>query len=330
MGKLGRRSRTDVALIYIEDIIDPLILKEIKRRLATIDVDAIVDSGYVEQLIAEKWWSFISSTQETERPDEVVAGLLEGRFAIICDNSPFAILAPTTLNSLMHSPEDHYLHWMPVSIIRLFRFIGSFSALTLPAVYISLVSYHPEMIPAELALRIAATRQGIPFPAVTEAFIMELALDFLREAGVRLPGPIGQTIGIVGGIIIGDAAVRAGVVSPIMVIIVAVTAISSFLIPTYSFTLTVRNLRFGLMILAALLGLFGLSLGLLIILIHLATIKSFGVSMLSPWAPLRVRDLQDSVIRLPRIFLKGRPQHLPMVDGDRSRRRGEKGTGWDD
>lgn len=197
------------------------------------------------------------------------------------------------------------------------RFVGSFLALTLPAVYIALVSYNPEMIPTTLALTIAAARDGIPFPAVTEAFVMELMLELLREAGIRLPGPIGQTIGIVGGIIIGDAAVRAGLVSPVMVIIVASTAIASFLIPTYSLTITVRNLRFFLMTMAAVLGLFGVSMGMLVILVHLATLKSFGVSMLSPWSPLRIRAFQDTVIRFPWLAMKARPRYLHPQDPDR-------------
>ncbi|MGI6165284.1 MAG: spore germination protein [Limnochordia bacterium] len=314
---LGRRSRTAVALVYIADIIDPGILEEAQNRLDKVDIDSLTDSGYLEQLISDSWWSPFDTVQATERPDEVVGGLLEGRFALICDNSPFVILAPTTINTLMHSPEDYYISWSASTIIRMVRFVGSFLALTLPAVYIALVSYNPEMIPTTLALTIAAARDGIPFPAVTEAFVMELMLELLREAGIRLPGPIGQTIGIVGGIIIGDAAVRAGLVSPVMVIIVASTAIASFLIPTYSLTITVRNLRFFLMTMAAVLGLFGVSMGMLVILVHLATLKSFGVSMLSPWSPLRIRAFQDTVIRFPWLAMKARPRYLHPQDPDR-------------
>ena len=304
---IGERSRTETALLYIEDIIDSGVLEEIKKRLETIRIDSLTDSGYLEQLITDTWWSLFNTTQESERPDEVVGGLLEGRFAILVDNTPFAILAPTTINTLMHSPEDYYLSWIGSSLVRFVRFIGSFIAFVLPGLYIALVTYHPEMIPTQLALSISATRTGIPFPVVVEAFIMELAFELLREAGIRLPGPIGQTIGIVGGIIIGEAAVGAGIVSPIMVIIVATTAIASFLIPTYSLTVTLRTLRFFVMILSALLGLFGLVLGVLIIGGHLCILKSFGVSMLSPWTPLRISDFQDSLIKLPLIATKNRP-----------------------
>jgi spore germination protein len=317
MWQLGRRSRTDVALLYIEDIIDPGILDEVRKRLQTIDIDSITESSYVEQLITDAWWSPFSTTQETERPDEVAAGLLEGRFAIICDNSPFVILAPTTINTSMHSPEDYYLSYVLATFFRFIRFVGTFTALTLPALYISLVAYHPEMIPTSLALSIAATRVRIPFPAITEAFILEIALEFLREAGVRLPGPLGQIIGIVGGLVIGDAAVRAGIVSPIMVIVVATAAITSFLIPTYSVVIALRSLRFPLMLLAAFLGIFGVAIGLLAILAHLATLKSFGVSMLYPWSPLRIRELQDTIIRFPIIAMRYRPGYLRPQDPDR-------------
>lgn len=315
--KLGTRSLTDVALVYIEDIIDPAVLAEAQKRLQAIKVDAILDSGYIEELIDDCWWSPFTTTQETERPDEAVAGLLEGRFAIVVDNSPFVILAPTTINTLMQSPEDYYLPWMVVSTIRLVRFVGSFASLTLPALYISFIGYHPEMIPSRLAQSIAVARDGIPFLSATEAFLMEMALELLREAGIRVPGPIGQSIGIVGGIIIGEAGVRAGLVSPVMVIVVAATAIASLLVPTYSFALALRNLRFLLMILASFLGLFGVTMGMLAILAHLAALKSFGVSMLAPWSPLRVRDLQDSLIRMPRMALQRRPGLFQIQDPTR-------------
>jgi spore germination protein len=317
MYKLGSRTRTDVALMYIADIIDPEVLAEAQKRLEAIKLDAILDSGYIEELIDDCWWSPFTTTQETERPDEVVAGLLEGRFAIVVDNSPFVVLAPTTINTIMQSPEDYYMPWMVVSLVRLVRFVGSFISLTLPAVYISLIGYHPEMIPSRLAQSIAVARDGIPFPSATEAFLLEMALELLREAGIRVPGPIGQSIGIVGGIIIGDAAVRAGLVGPVMVIVVAATAISSLLVPTYSFALALRNLRFVLMLLASFFGLFGVSMGMLAILAHLAALKSFGVSMLSPWSPLRVRDLQDSLIRLPRMALHRRPGLYQVQDPTR-------------
>ncbi len=307
--KVGQRARNDLVIAYIEGITKPELLKEVETRLKEVEIDIILDSGYIEQMIEDVWWSPFNTIQDTERPDEIAAGLTEGRVAILVDNSPFALLAPATFNTQMLSPEDYYLRWPVANFVRLLRFIASFTALVTPSLYIAVTSFHPEMIPTQLALSIAGTREGIPFPAFVEAVIMELALELLREAGIRLPGPIGQTIGIVGGLVIGDAAVRARLVSPIMVIVVALTAIAGFIIPTYSLGFGLRITRFFLMILASLLGIYGLTLGMLILLGHLATVTSFGVSFLSPWAPLNWHDLGDSVIRGPWHKANKRPNY---------------------
>ena len=314
---LGKRGHNDIVLAYIKNLAHPDLIAEVRKRLQKIEVDVILDSGYVEQIIEDDWWSPFNTLQDSERPDEVVAGLVEGRVAILVDNSPFALLVPATLNSQMMSPEDYYIRWPAANFIRIIRFIASFVAFVTPSLYISLVSFHPEMIPTQLALSIAATRDGIPFPSFVEALMMELSLELLREAGIRLPGAIGQTIGIVGGLIIGDAAVRAGIVSPIMVIVVAMTAIAGFIIPTYTLSFGLRISRFFLMIISSLLGLYGLALGLLLMLGHLATLTSFGVSYLSPWAPLNIHDLRDSIIRSPWHRLKHRPQYTSALDPTR-------------
>ena len=181
----------------------------------------MLESGYIEQMIEGDWLSPFPQLRRTERPDVVAASLVEGNVAIICDNTPFALLAPATLLSLFQSPEDYYERWYIASMIRILRFTAAFFAFTFPALYIAMTTFHPGMLPTDLALSIAAAREGVPFSAVLEALIMVFALEVLREAGVRLPGPIGQTIGIVGGLVVGEAAVRAGIVSPIMVIVVA-------------------------------------------------------------------------------------------------------------
>lgn len=317
--KVGARARSDILICYIADIAQPELVQEVEKRLQKVDMDIILDSGYVEQMIEDDWWSPFNTLQDTERPDEVVAGLSEGRVAIMVDNSPFVLLAPTTFNSQMLSPEDYYVRWPAANFVRLIRFVASFIAFVTPALYIALVAFHPEMLPTSLALSVAATRSGIPFPSFVEALIMELSLELLREAGIRLPGPIGQTIGIVGGLVIGDAAVSAGVVSPIMVIVVAMTAIAGFIIPTYTLGFGLRITRFFLMILSATFGLYGLTLGLLIVIGHLATLTSFGVSYLSPWAPLNIQDLQDSLMRKPWPSMNKRPQYTKSQDNTRQR-----------
>lgn len=315
--QLGQRGHNDIVITYIKDLAHPDLIKEIHKRLDRIQMDLILDSGYVEQLLEDDWWSPFTTLQDTERPDEVAAGIVEGRVAILVDNSPFALLAPATFNSLMMSPEDYYVRWTSANFVRLIRFIASFIAFVTPALYIALVSFHPEMIPTQLALSIAATREGIPFPSFVEALVMEISLELLREAGIRLPGPIGQTIGIVGGLVIGDAAVRAGIVSPIMVIVVALTAIAGFIIPTYSLSFGLRITRFFLMIFASILGLYGLTIGLLLVLGHLATLTSFGVSYLSPWAPFDYQDIKDSIIRAPWHIDKKRPRFTKAFDSTR-------------
>jgi len=315
--QIGRRGKTDVALLYIKGVASPDLVDEVKKRLETIDTDVILDSGYIAQFIEDSWWSIFPTLQETERPDKVVAGLVEGRVAIIVDNTPFALIVPANINMFMVSPEDAYLRWTGGTFLRLIRFGANFIALLLPGLYIALTSYHPEMLPTSLALSIAAGRENVPFPAFIEAFLMELSLELLREAGVRLPGPLSQTIGIVGGLVVGTAAVQANIVSPIMVIVVALTAIAAFAVPTFSFGVAIRQVRFFFMILAAVLGLYGLMLGILILIGHLATLKSFGMGYLEPFSPLSPRDLKDVMIRLPLPSMHTRPHSLRGEDLDR-------------
>lgn len=310
----GRRSRTDIAIVYIDGIVENKLVEEVNKRLDTIDIDAILESGYVEQLIEDNWWSPFPTIQDTERPDAVVAAIIEGRVAIMVDNTPFALLAPATLPMFLSVAEDLYFNWLVSSTIRLIRYFAFLVSISFPALYIAFTSYHPELMPYSLVISIASSRIIVPFFAIVEAFIMEIALELLREAGIRLPGPIGQTIGIVGGLIIGEAAVRAGIVSPIMVIIVATTAIANFAIPSYSFASSVRLLRFGFMILAAIFGLYGFVMGFILMVGHLSIIKSFGVSYLSPFSPLTIKDLKDSIIRLPLSSLKTRPSFVNPQD----------------
>lgn len=305
--RVGKRSATDVGVMYIEDIVKPELTEEVMRRIKTIDIDAIIESGYVEQLIEDNYLSPFPQINVTERPDEVAASLYEGRVAILVDNSPFALIVPTTLNSLFQSPEDYYDRWYVASILRFIRYIASIVSLLLPALYIAVTSFHPGILPVKFVLSIAAARKGIPFPAIIEAFLMEATFELLREAGLRLPVPIGSAIGIVGGIVIGSAAVEAGIVSPIMVIIVAITAISSFSIPNYSLSVGFRMLRFLLMVFAGFLGLYGIMLGVLLILSHLVKLKSFGVPYMSPYVSFVGSDFKDTVVRVPTFLMGKRP-----------------------
>ncbi|SHK48787.1 spore germination protein [Tepidibacter formicigenes] len=316
---LGKRSKTDVALLYIEDIVNKEVLEEVKKRLDEMDIDAIQESGSIEQLIEDSCYSLFPQIQYTERPDVVSAALYEGRVAILVDNTPFALIVPVTLNTFLQSPDDYYERWIISSLIRLIRIFATAFSLLLPALYIAITSYHPGMLPTELALYLGATRQGVPFPAFTEAFIMEGTLELLREAGVRLPRAIGATIGIVGGLVIGQAAVQAGIVSPLMVIIVAVTAISSFATPSYNMAIGFRMLRFIFMFAASILGLYGIILAFLVILINLSNLRSFGIPYLSPLSSIgeNYKDLKDTLVRMPMSSMKFRPKIYTNKDSNR-------------
>lgn len=317
--QIGDRSKTDIAVLYIEDIANPNLVEEVKRRLKSIKIDAILESSYIEQFIEDKHYTPFPQIESTERPDAVASALYQGRVAIVVDNTPFSLIVPGTLATFMQSPEDYYQRWLISTLTRLVRYLATLISLFAPALYIALTSYHPGLMPTQLALYVAAARVNVPFPAFIEAFIMEITLEFLREAGTRMSGPIGTTISIVGGLVIGQAAVEAGVVSPLMVIIVAVTAIASFIIPNYELAGGFRVLRFGIMVLASILGLYGVMLGFVLIGIHLVNLTSFGVPYMTPFSTLgKVKeDLKDTFIKFPVTKLGNRPKITNLIDEDK-------------
>ncbi|WP_337101480.1 spore germination protein [Paenibacillus sp. YIM B09110] len=318
---VGTRSKKEVMVAYIEGIVDPELVKEVKRRLLTIEMDDPEGSGYIEQWITDSFLSPFPQILNTERPDRVSSSLLQGRIAILVDGSPFNLIMPITIAFALNSPEDYYQPWLLSSLVRLLRFVSAFIATFLPAFYIALAEFHHGMIPSNIAFSIAAAREGVPFPAVIEALLMEFTLEILREAGVRLPKPIGQTISIVGGLVIGDAAVAAGIVSPLMVIVVAVTAIASFTLPSYSFGIITRILRFFVMLAASIFGLFGIILAFLMISIHVVNLKSFGVPYSAPLSPMFLKDWNDFIWRAPVTFQKDRPQMLHTEDRTRMKKK---------
>jgi spore germination protein KA len=304
---VGSRSNTDVAMVYIEGVAQEGIVAEIERRITGIEVDGIFEGGYIEQFIEDNHWSPFPQIQNTERPDKAAANLLEGKVVILVDGSPYALIAPSVLTQFYHSPEDYYERFLIATLLRFIRALSMTMALLLPSLYISFSSFHPEMIPSKLVIAMAAGRATVPFPSVIEAFLMEISIEILREASVRLPGPIGPTIGIVGALIVGEAAVQAGIVSPIMVIVVALTTIGSFAAPSYNAAIALRMLRFPVMLLAAALGLYGVMLFMIIVVIHLCSLKSFGVPYLTPFTPGVFREMGDSMIRIPLYRMIKRP-----------------------
>ncbi|KOY17175.1 spore germination protein [Paenibacillus xylanivorans] len=317
--QVGTRVKRDLVIAYIEDIANADLVTEVEKRVQNLDMDIMLESGYVEQLIEDDELSPFQQVQNTERPDRVVSGLLEGRVAILLDGTPFALIVPSTFSMLLQSPEDYYERWIPGTFLRMLRFLAATIALLGPALYISFISFHPGLIPTKLALTIIQTRQGVPFPSIIEALIMETSIEILREAGIRLPKPIGPAMGIVGGLIIGEAAVQAGIVSPFLVIVVAVTAISSFAIPTYSAGITLRILRFFGMFSAAIFGLYGVVMFFLLLCSHLVRLKSFGIPYVTPAVPYSLSDWKDFFIRAPLGMMKQRPSMMHPKDPDRKK-----------
>ncbi|WP_145410584.1 spore germination protein [Paenibacillus xylanexedens] len=317
--EVGSRVKKDLAIAYIQDIADPKLVAEVQKRVKEMDMDDMLESGYVEQLIEDSTLSPFQQILNTERPDRVMGALLEGRVAILLDGTPFVLVVPVTFSMLLQSPEDYYERWIPGTFLRMLRFMSAMLALLAPALYISFISFHPGLIPTKLVLTIIETRTGVPFPSIIEVLIMELSIEILREAGIRLPKPIGPAMGIVGGLIIGQAAVQAGIISQFLVIVVAVTAISSFTIPVYSAGLTLRILRFAAMFSAAVLGLFGVVMFFLLVCTHLSRLSSFGVPYVAPAVPYHLGEWKDFFIRAPLNMMRKRPIMTNPIDEDRKK-----------
>lgn len=304
---VGSLTRTRLAIMYLEGLADPAVLNDLRERLKRIKIDGVLESGYIEEFIEDSPFSPFPIVATTERPDRVTAALLQGQVAIVVDGTPMVLLVPSNFFNFLHSPEDYYERW-PVSLgVRLFRFLGFVISMVVPALYVALTTYHQEMIPTNLAVALVAQREQVPYPAAVEALMMQVTFELLIEAGIRLPRPMGQAIGIVGALVIGEAAVRAGLISAAMVIVISMTAIASFVIPSPGLVNSVRMLRLPMIILAAVLGLFGIFVGLLLILIHLCSLHSFGTAYFAPWAPFIASDQRDVVLRAPWWAMKKRP-----------------------
>ena len=311
---VGRVSRTQVAIAYIKGIANDKVVQEARDRITRIDIDSIQESGQLEEYLEDAPFSPFPTILRTERPDRVTGALFEGRIAILTDGTPFVLIAPVTFLLFLTSPEDYYERFFIASAVRLLRYASFFIALLLPALYVAVTTFHQEMLPTPLVLAIAAQREGVPFPAIFEALLMELSFEILREAAVRLPKIYGPAISIVGVLILGEAAVRAGLVSSAMIIVVALTAIASFVTPIFSLSIAVRLLRFPIILLAGTLGLFGVVFGFSVVAIHLSSLRSFGVPFLEPIAPVVASDLKDTLIRLPWWAMDTRPEFTGKSD----------------
>ncbi|WP_417897173.1 spore germination protein [Bacillus haimaensis] len=303
---IGNDSHTKVAMIYLDHLANGKTVGNLEKSLSDIDTDFILAPGHIEENISDNV-SIFPTLLSTERPDRTVANLMDGRIAIIADNSPSALIAPVTFFSFFQSPDDYNSRWYFGSFIRFLRIIGFLITIALPATYIAIVSYHYEVLPTEIVVSIKSSLEYVPYPPLVEALAMQITLEILREASIRLPNPIAQTIGVVGGLVIGTAVVEANLVSNTMIIVVAITAISSFVVPISEMGSSIRLLGFPFMILASLFGFIGMSIFFMFLLIHLCKLESFGTPFFAPFSTLRFSEMRDTIIRTPLPLFKSRP-----------------------
>lgn len=305
---VGVKVPTQIALLYLKGVASEASLLEVRRRLKCITAPTVIGAGALMQLIEDRPYALLPQMLQTERPDRAASCLEDGQIVLLVENSPYALVAPITLFHLLHASDDSFLRWQYGSALRIIRFLGMLVSLTLPALYIAATLYHSHLIPMPLLTSIAESRANVPFPIVVEVLFMEFSFYLLNEAGLRTPSQIGSAFGIVGALILGQAAVSASIISPILIIIIALTGLGNYVIPNYGFGVALVLYRLFLIAMSAMLGLYGLMIGLFLIVTHLCSIRSFGVDFLSPLAPRR-RHNPDLLLRLP-IWMQKLPLFL--------------------
>ncbi|MEQ8200565.1 MAG: spore germination protein [Syntrophomonadaceae bacterium] len=311
---VGQRTRTQVGILYVEDIADPNIVKDIETRINTIQTDGVVASGIIEQFIQDRPWSVFYQYRVTEKPDKAVMQILEGRVLIIVDGTPTTFSAPSLFVEFFQSPGDYYERTPITSFVRILRYLAFILAVSISALYVALINFQPELIPPDLLVPIARFRNQVPFPVAVEVLLLEIMMQLVIEAGFQLPGNVGQTVGVVGGIIMGQAAITARFASPAAVIVVAFSAMCTFVLPSPGMALASRLLRLPMILVSATFGIFGFFLMWLLMLTHLTSLTSIGVPYLSPLAPTRYSDLKDGIIRSFLTAMNKRPVSIPSQD----------------
>ena len=306
--EIGKLTRTTVSIVYIKGLATEDVLGELRERIGRIEIDGILEGGQLEDYIEDTPYTLFPMLLRTERPDVVCRSLLEGRVAVLVNGTPHALILPAEFSTFLQAPDDYYERVPIGSFIRVLRWASALLAIMLPAVYVAVTNFHPELIPVALALRISATREGVPFPLIVEVLGLGLLFEILREAGLRLPAAIGPAISIVGALVVGEAAIRAGLVSPAVVVVIALTAIAGFGIPVFSAAIAFRLLQLTYTLLGAAFGLLGVQFGLLLTVVHLCSLRSFGVPYLTPVAPFIVQDMKDNVLRSWWWSLETRPK----------------------
>ncbi len=283
---IGKSNKNNCSICYIKDVANSSLVAETKFRLNNLDVDYILSSSELEQFIKDNPESSLPELLTTERADRACSNLLQGRIIILYNGSPYALILPVTFFDFLNSPDDVNFHYKFTNLLKILRVIAFFITLLLPGLYLAITIYHRELIPTELLYSIVASRASVPFPIILEVLMMELSFELIREAGLRVPSPLGSTVGIVGALVLGEAAVSASIVSPILIIIIAITGISSFAIPNFSLSFHIRISRFAYILFGSLCGFLGIGIGMFIHLLILCSLKSFGVPYLSPYVPL--------------------------------------------
>lgn len=309
---IGRKTSTNICVTYINGLAEPKLIKEVKKRLKKINVDMILESGYIQEYIEDSPFSIFSTIGTTERPDVLAAKLMEGRVGIIVDGSPFVLTVPFLFMEAFQNPEDYYIGIMYSGVVRFFRYLAFFLSILLPGIYVALTSFHQELIPTSLLFTIAASAEGVPFGSFAELSLFLLVFDLLKEAGIHMPKNIGQTISIVGGLVLGEAAIQAGLIGAPVVIIIAFTAVSGFVVPSIGNEITL--LRWIFLFLGGFLGGFGIAVGLIGLTVHITGLESFGYSFASPFMPCRPQDLKDTIVRAPLWMMRRRPYAMATQD----------------
>ncbi|MFZ3130906.1 MAG: spore germination protein [Desulfosporosinus sp.] len=307
---IGTLTQTQVNIVYIEGLALASLIQEMKQRLERIKIDGIIESGYIEEFIEDTPYSIFPQVIATERPDRVAVALLNGRVALLIDASPSALIVPASIIRMLEGADDNYVRFPFANFTRGLRLITLNFAMILPAFYVAISTFHQEMLPTKILISLAGVREGLPFPVLVEILFMETVFEFITEAGIRLPRAVGSAVSIVGALVIGDAAVNAGFVSPATVIVVGLTAISALTVPAVGASHAIGLIRFPLMLLAAAFGFLGIAIGLLFVLIHLCSLRSFGVPYLDPLAPLHLTDFKENLFRAPRWSLFKRPTEV--------------------
>ncbi|MDP9697642.1 spore germination protein KA [Paenibacillus intestini] len=295
--KIGNVSHTEVKMMYLKGVADDALVDELRRRLKDIRIDMILETGYIEELVEDETFTPFPTVYNSERPDIITGNLMEGRIAVLVDGTPNTLILPTTFSQFFKAAEDYYQRFDFPIFMRMIRYVSFFIVILLPSVYIALTAFHHEMIPTALAINLLSQREGVPFPVVLEALLMELAFEIMREAGTRMPRAVGQAVSIVGAVVLGQAAVQAGIVTAMMVIIVSLTGIASFTMPAFALTTTARIIRFPMMFVASTLGFYGIILAMIVLIAHMTSLRSLGIPYLSPFAPFGAGKQKDTIWR---------------------------------